>query len=416
MSAGVLALLTAALGALLASLLGWLAWRPRRRLTASRQQELQRRLRIQSLELQHVTEELQQALHLKDDFLSTVNHQFRTPLTAMLEGIELLQDGAVGPVSEEQRSLLDTISSSTRRLTALTEDLLALGHLKSGRHTLQREPAELDALLLRTASTWQPLSDGRMLRVQAGPLPRVYMDAEAIGRVLDHLVRNALRHAPERSEVSVCAEAHDGQVEICVRDRGPGLSPAQLEQLFQPFAHVHTPQAPGAEGSGLGLAYCAQIIGQHRGTIRADSSPGDGMAVTLTLPVASEAFLLEEACRLAQEEAEAEEGSFALLLAAPAAAPAGAGEPAEARRRLDSVLQCHTHRGDRFVPLAGVGLAIVAVTDERGLQAMAGRLRSVLARAGLEVLLGAALAPVDGCSGQELLEIARQRLERRDAR
>jgi signal transduction histidine kinase len=374
-------------------------------------QELKRRLHTQRVELRELQEELDQVLHLKDDFLVTVNHQFRTPLTTLIEGIELLADGVCGPASADQRGLLDAMLENAKRLHALTEEVLDLGRLKSGRVTLDRRPTDLEALLLRTAEAWEPLGDGRRVRVFAGRLPPVYMDAEAIGRVLDHLLRNALRNAPEGSEVTVEAEARDGLAEVCIRDRGPGLSPAQVERLFQPFVHLHTPDAPGAEGSGLGLAFCAQVIRRHRGTIRAESSPQAGMAVTFTLPVASETFLLEEACRMAQEDAKAEDGSFGLLLVTPAPEAQTPGEPeAQALRRLDTLLHCHTHRGDRFVTLAGLGLGIVAVLDERGLQAMSGRLCSVLRQAGLAAHLGCALAPVDGASAEQLLRVARQRL------
>jgi len=371
-------------------------------------EQQKQRLREHIVELQRVNAELDQLANVKDDFLQTVNHQLRTPMTAVLEGLALMRDGTLGALTADQQTFVQTMSENASRLYALIEQLLDLSLLKSGRRLLTRRPEDLLGVLRQTADSWQSTVGTRQTIRLAGeaPLPEVYMDREAVQEVLDQLLRNALRHAPEQSTVLISAEHHDGSVEVSVRDEGPGMSAEQLEQLFQPFVHIQTPDAPGSQGSGLGLAFCRQIIERHRGRVRADSEQGAGMTVAFSLPVASPAFLFTDACRSAQDEAQREHGQFGIVVATPPAT-----DRADATmQQAELSLRKHTHRGDQFVRLDAQTLVIVAVTDQMGLAAMVRRLRQVLDGAQLPIQLGSAVWPVDSDTPERLLELARRRV------
>ena len=368
------------------------------------------RLREHVVELQRLNAELTHLAGLKDDFLAVVNHQLRTPLTAVIEGLELVGDGTLGSLTPEQQTVLSVMDENAGRLAALIEDVLDLSLLKSGRRPLERAPADLVAALRRTQVTWQHEAGTRMVRLVCEEFPHVYMDGKAIQEVLDHLLRNAIRHAPERTEILIHAGVRDGRlVEVSVHDQGPGMTQEELSRLFQPFVHIQSPEAPGSRGSGLGLAFCRQVLERHRGTIRADAHPGAGMTIAFTLPIATPQMLFEEAFLSAKEDAEFEAGQFGVLLVcANGHAPSWI-----AREQLDQVeaaLRRQTHRGDRFVRLDEATLAILAVADQVGLEAMAHRLRGVLTRAQLAVLLGLAVFPYDGDHPDQLLRVARQRL------
>ncbi len=363
------------------------------------------RLRNHIVELQRVNAELDQLAHVKDDFLATVNHQFRTPLTAIIEGIELIRDGAMGPISADQMSLIQAMDHNGKQLVALVEDILDLIMLRSGRRPLNRQPSDLAAVLRQAQATWQPGSNTKTVTLIPEALPQVHMDARAVGEVLDHLLRNALRHTPEHSEVLVTSQVRDGVVAVVVSDHGPGMSPEQLQQLFQPFTHVQTPEAPGSAGNGLGLAFCRQVIERHRGTIRAESVQGQGTTVTFTLPVASPQFLLQEACATAADIAMRENGQYVLILVMPEAAHPAAASPMD---EVAAVLRRNTHRNDLFVRREDGTLAIVAVTDQPGLDAMLQRLDRVMAGAGLAVRMGTALASSAGIDADQLLDAARR--------
>lgn len=369
-------------------------------------EEQKQRLRQHIVELQRVNIELDRLANLKDDFLATINHQLRTPLTAVFEGLMLLKEGVLGAVSGEQRQILSTMEESSRRLMHLVEEVLDLTMLRSGRRMLDRHPDDLAKLLREVRAASQSQTTMHTVTLDCHTLPPVFMDPEAIHDVMDHLLRNALRHAPTGSEIRIEARSGPRLVEVSVKNTGQGLTQKQVERLFQPFVHLHSPDAPGSEGGGMGLALCRQVIQRHAGTIRAESGLGQGTTVTFTLPIASASFLFEDACRGAKEEAEYETEQFGLVLLAPDGPPGNPG----ALEQLETFLRRHTHHGDRFVRIDDAQVAIVAVTNQPGLRAMTLRLCGVLAEAGLPVQIGTALHPADGETPERLLQAARSRL------
>lgn len=370
--------------------------------------EQQRRLRDHVLELQRLTAELDHLAALKDDFLNAINHQLRTPLTTLVEGLELVGDGTLGSLTPEQQQVVQAMDENANRLAALIEEVLDLSLLKSGRRPLHRVPGDLALLLRQTHTRWQHEAGTRTVQLSCPELPPIYLDAQAIQEVLDHLLHNALRHAPEHSDVRIHASRCDDRVvEVAVSDHGPGMTPAERGRLFQPFVHIQNPEAPGSRGSGLGLAFCRQALERHRGTIRAEAAPERGLTIAFTLPIASAAFLFEDAFLSAKEDAEFEEGQVGLLAVSP---PAPHREGRDALDRIETVLRRHTHRGDRFVRVDETTLAIFAVTTQAGLEAMVRRLQGVLSLARLEARLGSALYPYDGGEPAQLLQVARRRL------
>lgn len=364
------------------------------------------RLREHVVELQRINDELDRMSHLKDEFLATISHQFRTPLMLLVENLTQLRDGVVGTLSQDQQAVVLAMDQSAGHLSKLIENALTLSLMRSGRRTLNCQPGDLDALLREAQASWQVEGVGIKIQLSCGELPQVYMDDAAIRQVMDHLLRNALRHSSKQSQIWVWVKARECEVEVSVRDHGEGLTSEQLSQLFQPFVHVHTPDAPGSEGSGLGLALCRQVIERHRGNIRAESTPGQGLTVTFTLPVASPRFLFEEACRLAQEEAEYEHQQFGVILVGSASVAQQNGH--DALVRAESLLRSHTHRGDRFVWLDDCHLIIVAVTNQTGLMSMLERLQWLLHREQLPVGLASACFPSDGNTSDRLLQAARE--------
>jgi signal transduction histidine kinase len=364
---------------------------------AEQVEEQKSRLRNHIVELQRLAAELDRLAHLKDDFLATINHQVRTPLTSILEGLSLMREESGGIVTEDQKALLEMIHRNAQQLAKLLDDILELSTVHSDRRALNRQPSDLAALLREANTLWMAVSPSRVIHVSCDALPPVYMDKQAIGDVLDQLLHNALKHSPVELGIDVDAHLRNGAVEVSVRDHGAGLSSEQIEKLFQPFTHIQTPDAPGSEGSGLGLAFCRELIERHRGSIGATSSAEEGTTVTFTLPVATVKFLFDEACREAQEDAGDEHSQFGILLVTPASP------------QVEALLRRHTHRGDRFIRLDETSLAIVAVTDPLGMGAMMVRLDEVVDRAGFDVRMVTAAFPQDGHTPDELLQVARRR-------
>ncbi len=373
---------------------------------AEQVEEQKRRLREHIVELQRLSTEFEEMSRLKDDFLATISHQLRTPLLPILEGVGLLKDGTLGRLNVEQEAFLRTMQENAKQLADLTEKALALSLVRSGRSPLRLQPEHLTTFLRETQTNWQAVAGRRTIKLDVAQLPDVYLDAQAIRSVLDQLLCNALRHAPEPSDIVVTAYQVNAMVEVSVRDQGPGISEAQMAQLFQPFTHVQTPDAPGSQGSGLGLAFCRQVIERHRGQIRATSAEGRGMTVMFTLPLATPQVMLEDACQTAQEDTEHEHGQFGLLLLE--LAPASSAAATDTMRHAHQLLLRSTHRDDRFIWLDPSTLVIVAVADHSGIQAMAHRLAEVIKPLSPALRFGIAMCPVDGRTGPELVASARR--------
>ena len=358
-------------------------------------------------ELQQANGELVHIAALKEEFLDAINHQLRTPVTAIVECAELIRDGALGPIAPQHQPLVQTLVDNAARLSRLVEEALDLSLLRSGRRQLVRAPADLAALLARVQASRQGRAGrGCTIRFSCGALPPVYLDAAAIEEVMERLLHNALRHAPPASEILVQATAQDGWADVSVHDHGVELPPDRLPRLFEPFSHVQDAQAPGQHGSGLGLAFCRQVIERHRGTIRVVSDHGRGTTVTFSIPLATSRFLFEEACTLAREEA-GEGGAFGLLLVALDKPRVLGGAPED----IESFLRLRTARGDRFAWLEDQVLAVLAVTDRVGFDTMRARLTVILREARYGVRVGGVMYPEDGRMPSELVEAARKRLE-----
>ena len=368
----------------------------------------QRRLREQITELERVNAELGELDTLKEDFLETINHQLRTPVTSIAECVELLRDGALGPVSDEQRPFVNILDENTKRLMDLVEQTLDLSLLKSGRRPLQRRPYDLAALLHEVEGQWKPASQPCLVQLPREPLPLVYIDVQAVQEVIGHLLRNAARHALPQSGIRIGVQVQEAMVEVTVHNDGPALSPDQLEVIFEPFTHIQQTDSPGSQGSGLGLAFCRQVVERHQGTIRAESSPEQGTTFRFTVPVASREFLFEEVCRAAQEQAEYQDQQFGLLLIRPE--PSFGSSDDGLMRRAEALLRRRTQRGDQFTWLDETTLGIVAVTNRSGVEAMSHRLRALLREAQLHVTLSAAMFPMDGHTPAQVLDAARRRL------
>lgn len=222
-------------------------------------------------------------LHIMDeqrrDLLADVTHELRTPLTVVQGNLEGMLDGVYPADEANLRSLLD----ETNLLTRLVEDLRTLALAESGALQLKKEPTALALLVRETAAAFEKQADaaGVTLTVETAPdLPWLDLDPGRIRQVLSNLLANALRYTPAGGTVSVRYRQADGQVLLEVQDSGPGIPPEELPYVFERFY-----KSTDSGGMGLGLAIARHLVEAHGGTIRAESTPGQGTTMQVTLPV-----------------------------------------------------------------------------------------------------------------------------------
>ena len=222
---------------------------------------------------------------LQEQFLATASHELRTPLTALSGYLQLIQRELTHQVDITRLRLsVDIAYREVQRLARLTEELVDAERLRTGVLHLERRQLDLASILRLSVQTVQPLTRGQtvQLHIDGERLP-VEGDADRLEQVFLNLLTNAITYAPDTERIDVLARRLDDQVEVQVQDYGPGISAADLPQVFDRFYRVSSGQAPG--GMGLGLYIAAQVVGAHNGSIDVASEEGFGTTFTVRLPL-----------------------------------------------------------------------------------------------------------------------------------
>lgn len=225
------------------------------------------------------------------EFVATVSHELRTPLAVIRSAAQNLSAGVIEDPAQAKRygELIDT---EGRRLTDMVEEVLEFAGLSGNRRPLALRPVDVHWLAqdVIAANTQVLAAAGITAEVtSASDLPLVTADEEALRRALNNLVGNAVKYAAEGQWVGIHVSRHqtDGRDEVWVEvsDRGPGIAPADLPHLFEPFYRGREVVERQIHGNGLGLSLVARIAEAHRGSVTATSTPGAGATFTLKLPV-----------------------------------------------------------------------------------------------------------------------------------
>ncbi|HEY3109659.1 MAG TPA: PAS domain S-box protein [Chloroflexota bacterium] len=224
---------------------------------------------------------------MKDEFVSLVSHELRTPLTSIKGYVDLLIDGELGELGEEQRAFLAVVKKNADRLVGLINDLLDISRIESGKLALEREPLELRPLVEGVALGLRPQVEGKQQQLTIGlplDLPPVLGDPDRVVQILTNLLSNAHKYTPADGQIAISARPEGTQVRVSVRDTGCGLTPEEQSQLFNRFfrARNHATQEVG--GTGLGLAITRSLVEMHGGQIGVVSAPGEGSTFSFTLP------------------------------------------------------------------------------------------------------------------------------------
>ena len=225
---------------------------------------------------------LQALERMRAEFLGMVSHELRVPLSS-IKGSAAAALGAARLVAPaETREFFRIIDDQADRMIGLIADLLDAGRIEAGTLSVAPEPSEVAALVDQARGTF--ISGGGRHAVGID-LPPVLADRQRIVQVLNNLLANAARHAPDTAAIRIAA-ARDGEhVAISVADEGRGIAPEHLGQLFRKYAAAGDRE--GGLGGGLGLAICKGLVEAHGGRIRAESGGlGLGTRVTFTIPVA----------------------------------------------------------------------------------------------------------------------------------
>jgi len=255
--------------------------------------ELNKELRKKSSELEKATkqltavnEQLTEMDKTKDEFLYTVTHELRTPVTSIRAMAEIVHDNT--DMEEDQKlQFLAGIIKETERLSHLITQVLNLEKYESGKQLLNRTSVQLNSLIKDAVQSIKPLADAKGITT-AIKIPDsmflVQCDPDLIMQVLNNLLSNAVKFAPEKGLVAVSVHNNLDGLQIWVEDNGKGIEPGLQELIFDKFFQAKNQTLRKPEGSGLGLAICKKIIDLHGGDIWVVSKLNHGSKFIFTLP------------------------------------------------------------------------------------------------------------------------------------
>lgn len=226
---------------------------------------------------------LKQLDRMKNEFVHTISHDLRSPLTSVLGYSELIK--RIGSLNDQQVEFLDRIRSSVESITALVNDLLDLGRLEAGFDT-RREVVHLDNILKFALDTMegQFKINEQNLQLEIGPdIPKMRGNPIRLRQLLDNLLSNAVKYSPKGSKISVSLQSEDNQIIFSVTDNGSGIPQSEQVRIFEKFYRAsNVPDQVG--GSGLGLAIVKSIVDSHQGRTWVESNMGKGSTFYVVLP------------------------------------------------------------------------------------------------------------------------------------
>lgn len=221
---------------------------------------------------------------IKSEFVSTVSHDLRTPLTTIQGYIDLLP--RVGPVTEQQQEFLARVQGSLSAITALVSDLLDIGRVEAG-YDIEMVPIHLGPVITEAVAELRPEAETKKQNLQLRlpvDLSPVRGNARRLRQVISNLAGNAVKYTPPEGNIVVEVAEGENHITISVIDSGIGIPLADQPYVFDKFFRVDTPETRGVPGTGLGLSIVRSVIEKHGGRVWVESVPDEGSTFTVLLP------------------------------------------------------------------------------------------------------------------------------------
>ncbi|WP_094228882.1 PAS domain S-box protein [Methanolobus psychrotolerans] len=245
-------------------------------------------LSMANAELSLANEELKSLDRMKDDFLSNVSHEFKTPLTSIQGYSQLIADETLGSVNEQQKKAEDTVIRNSERLRRLVDSLLYLSRAQSGKLNYSFENINLADVIDNSIQDLALQADGKgikLVRDIPTDLPTVTADRDKMMDVFVNLIDNAIKFTPQDGKVTISAHATEDSMYVTVQDTGIGIPADKIPKLFERFYQVDSSVRRRYGGTGLGLYICKKIIEDHKGDIHVTSEEGKGTTMHMRLPL-----------------------------------------------------------------------------------------------------------------------------------
>ena len=237
-----------------------------------------------AIENAHLYSEAQNAIKIRDDFISIASHELRTPITSLKMYTQILQKQVARMGAESIGRSLAKMDAQLNKLTALIGDLLNISKIESGQLPFQEEMFDLNEVVKETVEQAQLSTIKHTIEVE-GRIPlHVWGDKERIGQVMTNLLNNAVKYSPYANKVVVHLQSEEDVAAVSIQDFGIGIDKEQLSKIFERFYRVSDPEEKTYPGLGIGLYLSNEIIKRHGGNLTVASEKGKGSIFRFTLP------------------------------------------------------------------------------------------------------------------------------------
>ncbi len=246
-----------------------------------------------AIENAQLFEQVKQANQAKTEFMNTASHELKIPMTSIKGYAKLLQMGAGGSLTDQQRNFLGVISNNIDRMAQLVNDLLDVSRIEAGRIRLEIQDVQMRDVINEVLESVRTQIENKRLNLMVDiddDLPELRADYNRIVQIVTNLVSNAYKYTPEGGDIAVIAKPYNGDIQgisVTIKDTGYGISEEDQSKLFTTFFRSSDQNVRNEPGTGLGLSITKKMIESHGGELMLESELGKGSAFTFTLPLVS---------------------------------------------------------------------------------------------------------------------------------
>ncbi len=253
--------------------------------------------KLAEIELRRANKILKEHDRLKSEFVSTVSHELRTPLCIFKNIISNAMAGVMGKISSKLMRNLQIADRSVDRLSRIISDFLDISKIESGTMKLKRCSVSFNTVVGEVVESLSHLAEAKGIKIKS-QVPSealiVYADRDRLIQILTNLIGNAVKFINMDGKIDLIVSRNVDEIEVCVKDNGPGLSNEDIDRIFDRFVQINLMAGPGEHGTGLGLSIAKELVEMHDGRLCVDSVVGEGSCFRFTLPLYSESTAADD--------------------------------------------------------------------------------------------------------------------------